>query len=658
MPYSYPPKYALKEDTRLISETIDALETHVGDYSNPKGTDIATDLSKVWDDVYPKPERDGTSISERMGALDDTETGAVPALIARADAVDQQLFETQGMADKLAAIELRKDETVEILQNKNIVNPQINETPVRAYFDIALAAPATKRIRISAITPGTAANSYTYDVIATVDPEDMDILWASPTMSIRVLKDGDDKITTTAYELARLAATIPDFVSNFIISFDDGTLITKDGNGTGVIAAADSGSFANGAGADHVLTSTGTQIDAVVAQYHLNKYDGTGAPRATDDSTKGYSVGSRWYDATHTEWYICTSAVENTATWELTTLDTGDLGSAAVADIVNDLTTGGTTDALSAEMGKNLAEVIGTYEGEETIATDLAKVYGDVETAETGLLARAAALEAVAPTTGAPKTTQVAAKATYDTDKITFTADAVGADGNNITVEASCRLSATLGSGTTEITLVGALGLHSGSTPPLVSVQITQAATEASLSITNTAGVIVIELPAGGGGYPVAVPMANLVLAIEAEMGSSGELDGVVVDVETGDSYDPAAIATVTGAVAFTAAANTVTEDGDVVTIYLANDGTNFDDWDDVVTEVNLDDNSTLVTASAGAQSEAEPFEAISLTGGVDITAGAPGAIRYEADKIWISVAESTASESNWAYASLTAPNA
>ena len=301
-----------------------------------------------------------------------------------------------------------------------------------------------------------------------------------------------------------------------------------------------------------------------------------------------------------------------------------------------------------------LETMIGDYTPEDTdLATDLAKVYGDVETAGTGLLARATALEAVAPTTGAPATAQVAAKATYNTDKITFTADAVGADGNAIDVVATCQLSATLGSGTTEITLTGAVGLYSGSTPPLVSVQITQAATEAPLSITNTAGVIVIELPADGHDDPINVTMADLIYAIGEATKSDGELDGVIAKVEVGGSFDPAAVAIPTAVVPFTAPANTVTENGNVVTIWLANDGTSFDDWVNVVTEVNDLENSTLVTASAGAQSEAEPFEAISLTGGVDITAGAPGAIRYEADKIWISVGESTASVSNWKYAAL-----
>ena len=243
VPFSEVRDLVYEDDDSDLSELIG----YVGDYSNPKGTDIATDLVKVWDDVYPKSEPDGSSLEERM------------------DAVDQQLFETQGMADKFAAIELRKDEIFEILENKNIVNPQINETPVRAYFDIALAEPATKRIRISAITPGTAANSYTYDVTTVADPEDMNILWESPKLDIMVQKDDGDNITTTAYELARLAADTRAFVSNFIISFDDGTPITEDGDGAGVIAAYDAGLFANGSGADHVLTSTGTQIDAAVA---------------------------------------------------------------------------------------------------------------------------------------------------------------------------------------------------------------------------------------------------------------------------------------------------------------------------------------------------------------------------------------------------------
>jgi len=57
-----------------------------------------------------------------------------------------------------------------------------------------------------------------------------------------------------------------------------------------------------------------------------------------------------------------------------------------------------------------------------------------------------------------------------------------------------------------------------------------------------------------------------------------------------------------------------------------------------------------VLTGSGGAITA----DSVVTDGGVDITAGEPGAIRYEANKIWISVAESTASESNWKYAALS----
>jgi hypothetical protein len=193
-----------------------------------------------------------------------------------------------------------------------------------------------------------------------------------------------------------------------------------------------------------------------------------------------------------------------------------------------------------------LETMIGDYTPEDTdLATDLAKVYGDVETAETGLLARAAALEAVAPTTGAPKTTQVSAFAiTSDgnNDEITWTAVANGEDGNGITID--------------------------------------------------------ITLSAEANGIDITV-------------------DGkaIAVDVKTGQ--------------------------GTTAT--------------DVLTAVNAHGTAGLLvqgvlTGSGGAITA----DSVMTNDGVDITAGLAGAIRYEADKIWISVGESTASVSNWKYAALS----
>ena len=179
------------------------------------------------------------------------------------------------------------------------------------------------------------------------------------------------------------------------------------------------------------------------------------------------------------------------------------------------------------------------------LATDLKKVYADVEADETGLLARATALEAVAPTTGAPITAQVSATAiTSDgnNDEITWTAVANGEDGNGITID--------------------------------------------------------ITLSAEANGIDITV-------------------DGkaIAVDVKTGQ--------------------------GTTAT--------------DVLTAVNAHETAGLLvqgvlTGSGGAITA----DSVVTDGGADITAGAPGAIRYEATKIWISVAESTASVSNWKYAALS----
>lgn len=188
---------------------------------------------------------------------------------------------------------------------------------------------------------------------------------------------------------------------------------------------------------------------------------------------------------------------------------------------------------------------------ESDIATDLKKVYADVETDETGLLARATALEAdlkalkaLAPTTGAPKTTQVSATAISsdgNNDEITWKAVANGEDGNGITID----------------------------------ITLSAEATDIDITVDGKA---------------------------------------IAVDVKTGQ--------------------------GTTAT--------------DVLTAVNAHETAGLLvqgvlTGSGGAITA----DSVVTDEGVDITAGLAGAIRYEADKIWISVGESTASVSNWKYAAL-----
>ena len=236
---------------------------------------------------------------------------------------------------------------------------------------------------------------------------------------------------------------------------------------------------------------------------------------------------------------------------DITRLETyvGDYSSRAGgegSDIATDLATV-YGDVETASTG--IKARVGTYGNANAIGADLKTVYDDVETAGTGLLARATALEAVAPTTGAPITAQVSATAiTSDgnNDEITWTAVANGEDGNGIAID----------------------------------ITLSAEATDIDITVDGNA---------------------------------------IAVDVKTGE--------------------------GTTAT--------------DVLTAVNAHETAGLLvqgalTGSGGAITA----DSVETGGGKDITAGLAGAIRYEADKIWISVDESTASVSNWAYASLTDPNA
>jgi hypothetical protein len=70
----------------------------------------------------------------------------------------------------------------------------------------------------------------------------------------------------------------------------------------------------------------------------LCKYDGTAAPEATNDTTEGYGVGSRWYDVTGDAEYVCLDATEDGAVWTETTGGGGKFGKydATAAPTAND----------------------------------------------------------------------------------------------------------------------------------------------------------------------------------------------------------------------------------------------------------------------------------------------------------------------------------
>ncbi len=57
-----------------------------------------------------------------------------------------------------------------------------------------------------------------------------------------------------------------------------------------------------------------------------DKYDATTAPTASNDSSQGYALGSRWYDAVGNEVYVLVNATVGAAVWLKTTLTIDELG--------------------------------------------------------------------------------------------------------------------------------------------------------------------------------------------------------------------------------------------------------------------------------------------------------------------------------------------
>ncbi len=75
------------------------------------------------------------------------------------------------------------------------------------------------------------------------------------------------------------------------------------------------------AGPNEVTTSTDTDLTGTLRGNGTNvfatkdKLNATTAPAATNDTTEGYAVGSRWVDVTNHKEYVCLDATEDAAVW-------------------------------------------------------------------------------------------------------------------------------------------------------------------------------------------------------------------------------------------------------------------------------------------------------------------------------------------------------
>jgi len=65
-------------------------------------------------------------------------------------------------------------------------------------------------------------------------------------------------------------------------------------------------------------------LDKIDANNPKHKFDATTAPTVNNDTTEGYSVGSRWADVTNDNLYVCLDATTGAAVWKETTGGGGD----------------------------------------------------------------------------------------------------------------------------------------------------------------------------------------------------------------------------------------------------------------------------------------------------------------------------------------------
>lgn len=146
---------------------------------------------------------------------------------------------------------------------------------------------------------------------------------------------------TSTYNQARIFAT--NTISlNLLAAADagDGFEFYVKNNGTGTITLdPDAAETINSRttleiSADDwaIVYCDGTEWQAFVNDKFSN-YEATTAPTVSNDTTEGYTVGSRWYDTTADEAYVCLDATTGAAVWVNTTLTIDDLGNAVTYDV-------------------------------------------------------------------------------------------------------------------------------------------------------------------------------------------------------------------------------------------------------------------------------------------------------------------------------------
>lgn len=120
-----------------------------------------------------------------------------------------------------------------------------------------------------------------------------------------------------------------------------------------------------------IVTCDGTNWSALVYAAPYNNLNASAAPTVNDDETDGYGLNSVWFDTTASpkEAYRCLDPSEGAAVWIETTLTTSELGSAAVADLIDD-------DTMATASSSNIASAESTKAYVDTVAAGIGTTLG------------------------------------------------------------------------------------------------------------------------------------------------------------------------------------------------------------------------------------------------------------------------------------------
>lgn len=184
------------------------------------------------------------------------------------------------------------------------------------------ALAATKRITIERSIPYTQPDDFVEgeNILA----ETIETRFDKATIQVQQVRSTIGRsLSYPSTDSASLETVLPGAIvrAGKVLAFDvNGEPTVEDTDANSAIAAAASAAAAA----------------ASAALLPLNNFTATTDPTVNDDSDDGYTVGSRWVNLTLDESYICVDATVGAAVWINSTLTTDELGSAALADLIDD----------------------------------------------------------------------------------------------------------------------------------------------------------------------------------------------------------------------------------------------------------------------------------------------------------------------------------